>query len=77
MGVTLAELLNGVLQGASPVVSILEAFVKADHKFGSAAVVDIPQAQQERPSARMEQPANQSEQFIPCGHDIHARGTAA
>ena len=73
----LAELLHGGLERDGHVSCLHVALIEGLHQLGGAAVVDIPEGEQERGCPSTEEAALETEQFVTGGDEIHPSGATA
>src|SRR5207302_10061490 len=76
MGILLAELPHSTLQRAGHIAGVKIFAVEELHKLGSALVVHIPEGEQKRGSAGIEQASLEAEQLVTGGDEVHAGGAA-
>lgn len=77
MGILLAEMLHGGLERGGHVAGFDVALVEELHEVGGAAVVHIPEGEQQRRGSGAEEAALEAEKLVAGGDKVHAGGAAA
>lgn len=77
VGVLLAELFHGGLEGGGHVAGIDVSLIERPHEVGSAAVVDVPEGEKQGCRSGAEEATLKAEQFVSGSDKIHAGGAAA
>ena len=77
VGILLAELLHGGLQGSGHVARFDIAPVKGLHESGGASVVDIPKREKEGRCTGTKESALEAEELVTGGDEVHPCGAAA
>ena len=77
MRIAFSQFDHGPLQGKSLGKALLEAGVERDHKLFRAAVVDIPETQDQGLRPSLEKAADQAHDFVAGPDDVQTRGATA
>ncbi len=73
----LSQLEHSRAHGLGFRLTLLQPRVEADHEVLGTLIVDVPETQDERLPAGLQQSSNQAHEFISRAHDVQAGGAAA
>src|SRR5579864_28750 len=77
VGILLTELFHRGLEGSGHIAGFYVALVEDLHEFGSGAVVDVPEREQQGGCAGTEEAALETKQFVAGSDDVHSGSAPA